>query len=338
MLSLCLNKVVILILCCVNSITTKPAALASEVLGNGDPPTARKLQKYLAQGGNTGTSFDDFTLFNARNSSPIVSISVLNISHGEIINSIQVEYHLTNLSYTWAPIRGTSVNPIFISLGPAEHICGIEGSTNGIAVTQLTIYTREYDLKESVYGPFGKPSENPFSIQGYVVGFYGRSDSFLENLGIYYFDEIIQSAEFGPVGDGGSKFDDHSDSHTPPIVGISKLTFWHGDFLNGFQAEYILLGGKNVFGEMHGGKDATVTTSVTLLKGERIVNATLGHIKSFGFICLVTLTVKRINGKTEVVGPFGDKGVQSYNFSGNILGFYGHSGSYINRLGFYYEV
>ena len=303
---------------------------------SGGIASSRTLHKSPSLGGESGNPFDDIELFNNPGWSPISGIHALNISSTDFfIDSIQVVYTLANFSDCQVPVRGTSWNPNTVSLDFSEHVTLIEGSTNDVAVTELTISTMGADGVGKMYGPFGKTSASEFSFQGYIVGFYGRSESFLTNLGVYYFDELKKSEEFGPI-DGGSKFDDQSDISVPPIVGISTVTLWHGDFLNGIQAEYILLGGNKVVGEMHGGRNATLTTIITLEKGEKIDHATFGHMRNYGFISLLSFIVKRISGKTEVVGPFGAKGVGAYSFDGNVLGFYGHSGSYINRLGFYY--
>lgn len=303
----------------------------------GDKVTySRTLYKSPSFGGGSGDPFDDIQFFNSPGLSPISAVHSLNISSTSFyIDSIQVAYLLANLSYCQTPIQGISKNPRNITLNSTEHIVSVAGSTNGLAITDLTISTLDSDNKGNTYGPFGRASGTEFSFQGYIAGFYGRSESFLTNIGVYYFNELKKTPEFGNAF-GGNRFDEHSDVSVPPIIGISTLTLWYGDGLNGIRAEYVLLGGNKILGDMHGNQNSALSTTITLKEGDMINNATFGQMQSYGPISNLNLTVKRASGGTEVMGPYGTKGGHQYNVEGNILGFHGHSGPNINKIGFYY--
>ena len=301
-----------------------------------NPLFSRSLHKSPNVGGSSGLAFDDVETFNKAGSSPITDITSVSVSSKDFIESFQVSYKLANFSYFQTSVRGTPQDPVVFDLEYGEYISLVEGSSNGLVVTELKITTTKTDGSLNVYGPFGTSGSVPFSISGMVIGFYGKYDTYLNSLGIHYFDCLKKSEEYG-VRSGQSKFDDSSDVSNPPVVGIANITLWHGDWLNGIQVDYMLLGGKVLQGKLHGGNGSTLTTTISLKKGEKISNATFGHTKNSGSISKLMLSVKRIRGYVEVVGPFGGTGSIFYSVVGNILGFYGHSESYVDRLGFYYE-
>jgi len=51
---------------------------------------------------------------------------------------------------------------------------------------------------------------------------------------------------------------------------------------------------------------------------------------------MLNITVRLMDGKTEVLGPYNRTSNETVNFEGNVLGFYGYAGGLIDRLGFYY--
>lgn len=114
---------------------------------------SRPLIKYPLQGGRgNGTLFDDFLVdFGTERISGIWSI---NISASDKVDSIQVTYILTNHTYH-GPVRGSvSSEPFTIELGNWGHLDRIEGVTDGVRITQLTVTTRVGRYEKRVYGPF----------------------------------------------------------------------------------------------------------------------------------------------------------------------------------------
>ena len=97
----------------------------------------------------------------------------------------------------------------------------IEGKTDNHLVSQLTITTVGPAYEKSVYGPFGKTGQVEWSFEGHVVGFYGRSGSFLDNIGMYSMEVLKKSAFFG--GTGGSEVDDKTNVLIPPVVMIDEI-------------------------------------------------------------------------------------------------------------------
>lgn len=307
------------------------------ITGNDFNIASRDPIKSPGQGGIIGDLFDDVADYDKPGLSPIIGIHAINISYGDYIESIQCEYILANRSQVTPPRRGRPSNQfVVIILDGIEHVTMIEGSTNGSLINQLTITTLGPDYERKVYGPFGKTGTTDFKVPGYILGFHGRSGLFLSNLGVYALEEVKKSELFGP-GPGGTPFDDKIDVAVPPVVGIASVRLWYGDFINGMQGEFLQLGGSKVLGEVNGGQNASLTTTITLEEGEVFNKVEMKTSEDDGaYISMITFTARKKDGTTEVFGPYGWKGEQEYSFEGNIFGFYGHGGLYIDRLGFYY--
>ena len=314
-------------------------AESASIAGLLDDPKvgSRDPIKSPGEGGVDGEPFDDVAEYNMPNISHIVGIRAINISFGDVVNSIQVTYILANTSLYTAPVRGRAVNNfVEIRLGAIEHVSLIEGSTNGSVINDFTITTLGPDYERKVYGPFGKPGLNKFSLPGYVIGFHGRSGLILFNVGLYSLGEIEKSEEYGP-GTGGTHFDDEVDIEVPPVVRLLSVKLWHGDFVDGLQAEYLLLNGSKHLGERHGGSNSSLSTVITLQDEEILEEVELRTSEDDGaYISMLTFTSLKKDGTSEVFGPFGRKGDKTYSLKGNIIGFHGHAGLYIDRLGFYY--
>ena len=328
-----------LLVCFTLCALTQSAELASVARHHLDDikTASRTPVKSPGQGGGFGTPFDDVADFNEPDVSPIIGIHAINISYEDFIEAIQITYILANHSLYEAPSRGRSSKPfVVINLESIEHVTELEGMTNGSVVNQLTITTLGPDYERRIYGPFGKPAPNQFSTKGYIIGFHGISESHLTNIGVYSLEEMKKSELFGP-GQGGSPFDDETDVLVPPVVRLTALTIWHGDFIDGLQAEYLLLDGAKKLGEIHGGHNSSLTTTLTFQDEEviELVELRSSDEDDGAYISMLTITVRKEDGKSEVFGPFGRKGEILYFMEGNVFGFYGHSGIYIDKLGFY---
>ena len=294
--------------------------------------------KQYGPGGNNGDYFDDVaSVKDETGQSLVTGIHLINISYGDIIDSIQVVYILANGSLYQAPRQGNATDKFtVIHLAPEEHVTLIETLHNGSLINQLTITTVGPDVRK-IYGPFGTPALLQASMEGYIIGFFGRSTNILTFLGVYKLDELKKSEVFGP-GTGGSPFDDEINFLVPPVLQFSSLTVWHDSYVSGIQAEYLLLGGSKKLGKIYGEKGATISSTISLGGGDIIkhVEVRPDRDRQNAYISMITFTLQRRVGTTEVVGPFGTVGETSYTLDGNILGFHGRDGDYIDRLGFYY--
>lgn len=138
-------------------------------------------------GGISGEMFDEDTMFR---NPPIVAVSKLFIRHGDYISSIQAEYLLLgDVPVLGRKHGGDGGNLTTITFDRGEKIASIEGLYGDDFVSQLTFITLKAGKAGGIkarYGPFGRKGSSPISIEGNVLGFYGKASQYLNSLGVYY--------------------------------------------------------------------------------------------------------------------------------------------------------
>jgi hypothetical protein len=263
----------------------------------------------------------------------VVGIHSITVSNTTQFDSIQVTYLLANNSLYAAPKYGVDYGrpALTIKFGPLEYLEKIEGRTDGLWVSELSFITRGPDQQRKIYGPFGNYAPIPFAFDGYIFAFHGFYSSLIYRIGVYTLQPIKKSVEYG--GQEGDTFDEHTDLQNPPIMGVSKIIVGHSEGINSIQAEYLLLGSVPVQGEKHGG-DGGETTTITFDKGE-VITGLDGSVKD-GMISQLTLYTTKVGGVPVRYGPFGEASQLPFSISGNILGFSGSAGEYLNKIGVYY--
>ena len=189
---------------------------------------------------------------------------------------------------------------------------------------------------ENTHGPFGGTGGTPFSIEGYILGFRGFASSAIHGLSAYYLSPLIKSNETFGGSVRTNTFDDNIDAIIPPVVGIKNITIYHGMLVDSIQCTYIRYGGSIFEGEQHGGPGGGRRSTVTLAENEvlyRLMARTFSN--SFYLEELTLFSTRQQNSRMH--GPFGE-GISGnlYEFSGNILGFYGYLDDYVvSRIGVY---
>lgn len=293
---------------------------------------SRPLLRSGGIGGPNGTAFDDYILFNKTNVT-IVGIRSINISHGDQVDALQVTYVLSNGSTHHGPVHGNYTNPpVTIWLEPEEHLIKLEGKTNSALADQLTITTIGPAYERKVYGPFGKTGRTEFAMEGNILAFHGRSGNLLDSIGVYFFEVLKKSPEYG--GEGGEPFDDTTDAQVPPIVGISKLFIWHGDIIGAIQVEYIRHGGSLLLGKLHGETSGNDFTDITFDVNEHIIE--MHGETGDNFVDRLEIITRKADGNIAQYGPFGRIGKEPFSIYGNVIAFFGTSGNKIDKLGVYY--
>ena len=293
----------------------------------------------LSKGGSGGDPFDDYI-------PSIAGVHAINISYDSQVESIQVTYRLINGSLYQAPKHGGYRHPpMTITLAPGEYISEIKGKTNGVLVDQMSIVTfQPKKFLKKTYGPFGKTGEQDFSMEGYVVGFFGRSGSLLDNIGLHILSPVKKSEQFGLVD--WSNFDENPDTFFPsPVLKIKKIHISHGHYVNdintvyAIQAEYQLLNGSVQPGAVHGGGSGNWTTieiadTEWLLGIEGQAGPNVGQL---------TFIVGGEDGSIKQYGPYGEAYVTKYAvqpifsaYGKGILGFAGSANDYLVALIVYY--
>ena len=313
----------------------------------------------------------------------VTGIDSLLIRHGDSIDGIQVVYALENgQNITSAYHGGRGGNVDLIQLADGEYIARIEGErrSGDTSVTQyltsITLYTRNVqDAAVKVYGPFGNANGHegdhvPFNLAGVVVGFYGRSGTYLDAIGFdidvadFIYPFYRKTSLIG--GNGGDAFDDTTFLPYFPIR-IKTLVVRHGDNVDGIETTYVISSGSlRVIG--HGalrnktatvsktknlndtknntapGKNCTISsplavdTRIDLDDDERIMRADIATgIHNLKFVQYLKLYTANSKGSERIYGPFGTKpdGGEVVTIYGVINGFFGREGQWMDSLGFY---
>ena len=322
-----------------------------------DASLPRPLVKSEGEGGDGGIEFDDMEEFNSSNIIGIHSINILSeFLEDSAIYSIGVVYVLSNKSLLTVPSRGKPFNEFTnfsIVLKPEEQIVKVEGKVDGDTIEQytrigqLTITTVGPDYKHTIYGPFGDQGMLSFAFEGQIIAFHGRSDDYLNQIGVYSLAKLTRSQQYSGKGfnefndESGDEFDDISDLNYPPIVAINSISIWVSDEkVAAIQMGYLLLDGSTLLGKQHGSIPTTNfnTTTITLEDGDKLI-ALQGEINEMNmriwYISQLNFIIRTRNGMT-MHGPFGSQEGDPFYFQGNILGIYGNSGSLIYSIGVYY--
>ncbi|KAL4650067.1 hypothetical protein ACB092_01G060200 [Castanea dentata] len=133
-------------------------------------------------GGQCGGRWDDGVYCTIRQ---------LIISHGAVIDSIQIEYD-TRGSSVWSEKHGgsggTKTDKIKLDY-PDEHLISISGHFGSIIEWgPLIVRSLVLESNRKRYGPFGIQQGTPFTFPvtgGKVVGFHGRSSFYIDSIGVY---------------------------------------------------------------------------------------------------------------------------------------------------------
>ena len=118
----------------------------------------------------------------------IVNIKRIVISHGQSIDSIQVDYELL-----WGDILqgdkhgGDGGSADTIELEEGEVIIQVHAKTSDVYLDQISFTSLKLDGTYVTHGPYGNTQgpEQSVSVYGKVIGFYGNGGDVLDALGIF---------------------------------------------------------------------------------------------------------------------------------------------------------
>ena len=299
----------------------------------------RRILKSPGVGGQGGTSFDARGTPTLRDYVNINRVKRISVSYGSYLESIQLTYWLSNDTEFRAPRRGTlKDSEVVITLAINEYLMKVEGYHNGEIVQQIAFTTEifGYDNKTThSYGPYGKSGNMSFSFEGYVVGFHGRFDDNLNNVGVYTLAPFVKSEEFGGANDSQlTYFDDEPDALYAPVSRMNGLKIYHGDAVDAISTYYTVLNGDIYQTYKHGG-DGGDQTDIYFSEDEAIIGvegSTDGqYIHQIKFI-----TQYLRNGTVRGYGPYGKAASKQFSLYGNINGFSGSFVNYLHSFSVYY--
>ncbi|KAL6610464.1 hypothetical protein ACP70R_040433 [Stipagrostis hirtigluma subsp. patula] len=113
------------------------------------------------------------------------------ITHGAAVDSIRFEYDLKGSS-VWSETHGgtdagSETDKVKLDF-PDEVLVSVSGYYGSVCGTPVIIRSLTFQSNRSKYGPFGTEDGTPFSLpvsSGKIIGFHGRSGSYLNSLGFY---------------------------------------------------------------------------------------------------------------------------------------------------------
>uniref|UniRef100_A0A0D9WIE5 Jacalin-type lectin domain-containing protein n=1 Tax=Leersia perrieri TaxID=77586 RepID=A0A0D9WIE5_9ORYZ len=113
------------------------------------------------------------------------------ITHGAAIDSIRIEYDLKGNS-VWSGTHGSTdggseTDKVKLDF-PDEILLSVSGYYGSVCGTPVIIRSLTFQSNRSTYGPFGTEDGTPFSLpvsSGKIIGFHGRSGSYLNSIGFY---------------------------------------------------------------------------------------------------------------------------------------------------------
>lgn len=113
------------------------------------------------------------------------------IGHGATIDSIRIEYDLKGRS-VWSETHGgtdggSETDKVKLDF-PDEVLVSVSGHYGSVCGTPVIIRSLTFQSNSSTYGPFGTEDGTPFSLpvsSGKIIGFHGRSGSYLNSIGFY---------------------------------------------------------------------------------------------------------------------------------------------------------
>lgn len=251
------------------------------------------------------------------------------VAYGDAIDSINIEYD-NNGSPFWLEHGGSTGNKIGkVQLDyPREILTSISGYYD----TYLRSLTFKSNLKK--YGPYGRQHGAYFSFpvsDGKIVGFHGRSGSYLDSVGVYLSNlhttvppkskTVISIGPWG--GKGGDQWDDGA------CAGVRQIILVHGRVIDSIQIEYER-DGSSVWSR-HGGRGGNKTDMIQLDYPRENLISISGHYGNY----LSSLTFE---SNLKKYGPYGVEQGTYFSFpmtEGKIVGFHGQSGWYLDSLGVY---
>ncbi|KAL7587877.1 hypothetical protein Lser_V15G39422 [Lactuca serriola] len=275
-------------------------------------------------------------------------LTMITIDHGDLIYSLMFTTESKGILYTSKKAGGWNGGETVseVMFEDDEEIIGIDG-TVGVSRVEYAGYTIISSLSflsnKKIHGPFGRVTNNPFSVpldKGNFGGLYGLAGYYIDGIGVYMkasSDEITQVGVWGEKSLGNPEnqwsFQLERNHH------LKKIIIDHGDLIYSLMFTTEFRGEEKTSNKAGGWNGGDIVSEVTFTWDEEIIaiNGTVGVSGGTyaGYTIISSLTFVT-NKNTH--GPYGS--VTGTPFAvpwdkGSFAGFFGRCGYYIDAIGIY---
>lgn len=258
----------------------------------------------------------------------ITRIVKISIRYGDAIVALIVWFERNGIVEHTDQWGGNNGELTEINLKTNEYITSVKGTVgymgNLFIVTSLVLETNL-----AVYGPYGMGGGIPFELPafgGQIIGFHGRSGTLLDAIGVY----VQVTRKLGPCGGSGGSA---KDMDLTGITRIVKVSIHHGDTIDAFSVCFIRKGTTECT-PLWGGNTGQLTE--INLKPNEYITSVGGYVGYMGNLLVVRSLELRTN--LAAYGPYGKEVGTPFELSGiggQIIGFHGRSGAYLDAIGVY---
>ncbi|KAK4478281.1 hypothetical protein RD792_017570 [Penstemon davidsonii] len=290
-------------------------------------------------------------------------ITKIVITHGTAVGSLI--FHSSHVF--GGPRYASKTDKIYIEY-PSEYLTGITGTYDWFSnpSTPKVIKSLCFYTNTTKYGIFGSDTGTPFSFPmegGQIIGFHGRSGSLIDAIGVYVkpnifsickpnlVSEYAQSEELidvikdavprdpGPWGgSNGKQWDDGV------FTAVKQIDFHYDKSMNvihSIQFKYRRRDGTSVWMPKHGGDGGDTMEKINIDYDDEFLVGVAGFYgpveNNDGLDVVRSLTFYTNKRK---YGPFGNENgtyFTSISSRGEVVGFHGSNGTYLNAIGVHVE-
>ncbi|XP_078150668.1 mannose/glucose-specific lectin-like [Carex rostrata] len=291
------------------------------------------ITKKLGPCGGKGGDAKDM---NINGVTRIVKISV---RHSGAIDALTISFLRNGVEEStdlWGGQDGTLTE---FNLKPSEYITSVKGHIGSYKNWPVVVRSLKFETNLGSFGPYGTEEGVPFelpAIFGQIIGFHGRSHGVLDALGVYVqVSTQVLVNKIGPCGGTGGTV---KDMNVDGITRIVKISIRHGGAIDALTVRFLRNGREESTEQW--GRSGGQLTEFTLRDSEYITSVK-GHYGEFNFNKWVVVKSLKFETNLGSYGPYGDENGVPFELSANggqIIGFHGRPGEYLDALGVYVKV
>ncbi|XP_078150321.1 agglutinin-like [Carex rostrata] len=291
------------------------------------------ITKKLGPCGGKGGDAKDM---NINGVTRIVKISV---RHSSAIDALTISFLRNGVEESTDLWGGQDGKLTEFNLKPSEYITSVKGHIGSYKNWPVVVRSLKFETNLGSFGPYGTEEGVSFelpAIFGQIIGFHGRSHGVLDALGVYVqVSTQVLINKIGPCGGTGGTV---KHMNVDGITRIVKISIRHGGAIDALTVRFLRNGREESTEQW--GRSGGQLTEFTLRDSEYITSVK-GHYGEFNFNKWVVVKSLKFETNLGSYGPYGDENGVPFELSANggqIIGFHGRPGEYLDALGVYVKV